>query len=597
MSISKIPAYVWLIAIIALSLPFKLMAAQNMVWDMDIVPVIVRGLTWLEGGAFPAYGTLSSVAAYNMPGLVWLHLPAMLITRDPFWVMVLTLLAFNIIATWYGYRIGAAMWHPLAGLLAAALFTFSETGISSAYTAWAQLLLPGFFVMTFYHLWQWIQHERGIYLAGAGIIATLAFMTHFTAVLLYPAMLIVALITRAKWQWRWLMGGAAICLLMFAPYLLFQIERDFVDLRAFFTQDNTIAPEVLAEYDYLKPESGPLPRPATDINQQPAIETLRLASHTTPMLAQSTIPSRFERGLQFIASIPAQLIAALMLVFQFPAALFRDGWHGQAVWWHNGLVIANGLLMLAFAWALLQAVYQSARAWMSYPHADARTIDNPSRWAILRETAHGRALVLMVFLLVIVVGLIATGTPAWQNATYYTGIYSLQWVLVAYGLTRLPIHRRGVLIGVLVLVIGAVALWSTERVMRLAAHDDNAYSAYNAWLYRHIDAAVDWVAQDWQRTAPADATMPVIAYDIMPAMRHFWWVPAWHTVDPLYRMGMSYDVLLASQHGIENRNADAIGYATNPDYIITYNNLLDAYDLSRYTMQQIGPVVVFKPLS
>ncbi len=238
-----------LLLIFCLSLPVKLIAAQNMVWDIDIVPVVARGQAWLEGGAFPVYGTLSSVAAYNMPFLVWLHLPALIITDDVQIAMLMTLLVFNAIGTLYCYLAGAALFQPRTGIIAAALFTFSEISVSSSYIAWAQLLLPVFFIAVFYHVWQWRIRAQGRHLALAGIFATAAFMTHFAAIMLFPAMLIVALVSRARWQWRSLLVGAGVCLLLLAPYVRFQVERDFVDLRAFLTRTSPIPAEVLAEYE------------------------------------------------------------------------------------------------------------------------------------------------------------------------------------------------------------------------------------------------------------------------------------------------------------------------------------------------------------
>ncbi|MCA9914693.1 MAG: glycosyltransferase family 39 protein, partial [Anaerolineae bacterium] len=241
----------------ALSLPIKLAAANNIPWEIDIVPVLSRTV---EYGGLPPVGTLSSVAAYNMPMLQWLHAPALWLTGNAAISLVLTLLVFNWLGMLAMFWVGSDMFRPVAGLLAAALFAFSEVGISSSYTAWAQLLLPGFFAMTFALLWAWRWYERGFFLALAGIVATAAFMTHFSAVLLYPAMLIFALLSRAKWQWRWLLAGSFVCVLMLAPYLVFEIERDFADVRAFITQDTLVDADVMEVYGQYKPGAQSSPR-------------------------------------------------------------------------------------------------------------------------------------------------------------------------------------------------------------------------------------------------------------------------------------------------------------------------------------------------
>src|SRR5687767_2495935 len=95
-----------------LSLPIKLAAARNMQWDIDIVPVLSRSVEY----TVPPVGTLSSVAAYNMPMLVWLHAPALHLTHNPYLAMLLTLLLFNLLSTLAVYGIGASMFNPRVGL-------------------------------------------------------------------------------------------------------------------------------------------------------------------------------------------------------------------------------------------------------------------------------------------------------------------------------------------------------------------------------------------------------------------------------------------------------------------------------------------------
>ncbi len=88
------------------SAALKLYASRLLAWEVDYVPVLARGQTWIDGGAFPVVGTLSSVAAFNMPFLVWMQLPALLITRDVRLVLVGTQLTFNLLTTCIVFRGG-----------------------------------------------------------------------------------------------------------------------------------------------------------------------------------------------------------------------------------------------------------------------------------------------------------------------------------------------------------------------------------------------------------------------------------------------------------------------------------------------------------
>ena len=88
-----------------------------------------------------------------------MQLPALLFTRDVRFALVATQLLFNLFGTWIVFRLGSNVFDNRAGLVGAALFTFSDIGITSAYTAWAQLLQPTFLVTFAYCLFLW-KNER-----------------------------------------------------------------------------------------------------------------------------------------------------------------------------------------------------------------------------------------------------------------------------------------------------------------------------------------------------------------------------------------------------------------------------------------------------
>ena len=250
------PTTILFLLLLLLSAAVKVYAARLLAWEVDYVPLIARGQIWLEGGEFPFVGTLSSVAAYNMPFLVWMQLPALMITRDVSVVLITTQLTFNLLVSWATFRFGKALFDERAGLIAAVVFTFSEIGISSAYTAWAQLLLPGFLALFAYSLYLWLAEGRSWQVACCWIVATAAFMTHFTAVLLYAVLLVLWSLLRLRFNLRGLIIGVFASALMLSPWLAYEARHDFADLQAFFTRRSRLSAEVLAEYAHLKPEAG-----------------------------------------------------------------------------------------------------------------------------------------------------------------------------------------------------------------------------------------------------------------------------------------------------------------------------------------------------
>jgi len=78
-----------------------------------MVAVIKTVEQFSKHGVFPVKGILSSVAAYNMPGLVWLLLPASLIFSDPSWVSMATAIPLNLLAAFILYKLSSRLMHEI----------------------------------------------------------------------------------------------------------------------------------------------------------------------------------------------------------------------------------------------------------------------------------------------------------------------------------------------------------------------------------------------------------------------------------------------------------------------------------------------------
>ena len=550
------------ICILLLSIPIKFAAAQNMSWDIDIVPVVSRNVEYV----IPPVGTLASVAAYNLPMLEWLHLPAQWLTGDVWWTIFLTMLIFNLLSTTALYASGLSMFNQRVAIVAAALFTFSEVGISSSYTAWAQLLLPGFFAMLIFCLWRWVDKEEGFWLAAAGVIASAAFMTHFSALLLYPAMLVFALVTRAKWQIRWLIAGAIAVILMFTPYVLVQIERDFIDIKAFASQEPLVTDEVLAQYEIYKPGyNAPIASPQNDSSTQAETPETAPQVETTPQ-----VRPRWLRAIDYARKSPRFFWRAMTTAFVTRTPGISEV--APALTPFTALFLSIPKIML-----VLSLIAASIGYIREFPKNKSLT-----------ASQSGQLLLLAGFLTLMIALMILTRTI--ENSSYWMGFMSIEYLIAAYAVSFLPDSRRMTIL----IVIGLTAyagLQTTERALRLIQHDDSEFSPYNVSIYRHVEKAVDYIAEDWE-----GGETITVSYDILQDVRNLWWTPAWNSIDPSYTMGMNFDFLLSYHHGLENTNTDPIGTVDNADYIILYTPSLENYDLEDYVMEQFGTIVVLKPM-
>ena len=546
-------------------MPIKLAAAQNMPWDVDIVPVVSRNVEYL----IPPVGTLSSVAAYNMPMLEWLHLPAQWLTGNVWWTILLTMLTFNLLSTTALYALGRSMFNERVGLVAAVLFTFSGTSISSSYTAWAQLLLPGFFAMVMLSLWLWYKQENGFWLASAGVLATAAFMSHFSALLLYPAMLFFAIVTRAKWQIRWLMAGIGAGIVMLAPYMLFQLDRDFIDLKAFLSREVLVSDEAMAEYGIYNPAYNNIVNSA----ETPAPQTTHPDNQVpTPQVApEEQATFAFSRFGYYVSRVSNMYWRTMTYAYEIRSPNLERTYPDFASLFRTFLKRQNTLFLIA-VWA---AIFGYLR---HFPKDKS-----------LANSQSGRVLILVGFLTVMIALMMLTRT-IW-NASYWTGLISLEFLIASYAVSLLPNTRKMTILVVAILLI-YVGIQHGERILRLMQHDDSQFTAHNVSIYRHVEAAVDYIAVDWD----GDETLTV-SYDILQDIRNLWWTPVWSSVDSSYRMGMNFDFLLSYHHGLENTNTNPIGTIENADYIIIYSPTLEDYNLADYTLAQFGTIYVLKPIA
>ncbi len=182
------------------------------------------------------------------------------------------------------------------------LFAFSNVGITGAYTAWAQLQLPGFFALFVYCLFRWKREENRAWQAALSLLAaTAAFMTHFSAALLYGVLVIAMILLGLPLNRRGLLAGFLLSLIMLAPYLIYEARVDFVDLQAHITRRSRINAEVLAEYAHLRP----MGRAHEDTVAQEGDE------HVVAPAEPSR--SRIERGIGWLLSIPRQILVGLRL--------------------------------------------------------------------------------------------------------------------------------------------------------------------------------------------------------------------------------------------------------------------------------------------
>lgn len=553
------------------SAAFKLSLSGTVVFDYDVVPVVALGWEWLHhGGPFPAHGTLASVAAYNLPGLVWLHLPALTVTSSPWLAMVLTLLWFNLLGTFAAYALGRDLSGEIGGAAAALLFTFSETTIAASTIAWAQLLLPTFFIGVALCLFRWWRTGRGAWMLAAGLIALLAFMTHFSAVLLLPVIIVFWLLSGAVVRWRWLLLTAALAGALLAPYLAFQVERDFRDLQAFLTRRVQIPAE---EFDAVRAEVARLARaqaaPVTTAPADAAVSSEREASLEPD-----------SRLLRFVLRLPRELALVGESQTQF---IVRPPLDSPTRGLEQGLTWALRLALLSVSaagvWVVVRRVrphpptpFSSGRRGQDLAHHDEGGLRERLIWLVTNTLRQrhlwwggwaGQMSLLLALPLTLVGGMLVLRVYPTENASYLAGVQGWLVVLTSAALGVLATRWRWLHVPVLALVIAACVVSVVHHQQRLSARDATLFP--RAWYYSTLHAVAGRIAE-----AIAPQTAVTVGYALWPQQRTFDWVPAWGLVDPRYRSGMALDFVLLADYAVINQNTDRYGVAESPDFIVTF---------------------------
>lgn len=188
--------------------------------------VLARARQWLEGGAFPLHGIVTSVGAFQGPMEIYLlALPAAL-SRDPRLATAFVGL-LQVIAIGGCYWLGSRYFGRVVGLTAAALFATNPWALQYSRKVWTPDLLPLFTV--------------GMQLALAAVVverrrwpAALALVCQAAAVLVHPSAAVfvpvVALVLLARLRHTGLapqIAGACLSLAVALPYLVFESSRGF----------------------------------------------------------------------------------------------------------------------------------------------------------------------------------------------------------------------------------------------------------------------------------------------------------------------------------------------------------------------------------
>jgi hypothetical protein len=279
--------------------------------DADVIGSMVRAAALADRGVIPQRGTLTDLKAFRPPGTSWLALPGVLLFDDPRLVELtgsIALYAGTLIGVFtlahYGFGLPAAV-------LATILYGVSGMALHMAIQLWPKAH-PFFAVWMAYCAVRWAGERRSRWFVAASACWLAGTYIHIE---MAPFALILAALWwtyRPPISTRAVIGTVVIGLLMWSPYLAFEYEREFIDLRA-----QLLMRPLDARGGEVFPWCGDTPIPAQFASPGSA-SSLAARAAAVPALSVMTFDTRVPAGTTYLLLV---LLCGLAAVQRGSAAI------------------------------------------------------------------------------------------------------------------------------------------------------------------------------------------------------------------------------------------------------------------------------------
>jgi hypothetical protein len=187
-------------------------------------------LRFVRDGVLPKAGLMSSVGVTNPPMFIYLLIPMFAISSDP--QVITCLLALQglaaVVLCWY---VGRKYIGPVAGLAAAALFSFSPWAVIYSRKIWAIDMEPLWMVLLLWAVLSLIIDKKAKAIFWVTLLCLCLCQNHYAGFALTGAVLGMLMVLRPRCDWRWAAAGVAIAVMAGIPYVQFQRENHWKDFQ------------------------------------------------------------------------------------------------------------------------------------------------------------------------------------------------------------------------------------------------------------------------------------------------------------------------------------------------------------------------------
>jgi Dolichyl-phosphate-mannose-protein mannosyltransferase len=552
----------------------------------------------LIAGRLPAAGVLTSFASFTPPGAAWLMAPGMLLFRDPrlfeyvgsVGLYICTLVGIVLLAR---RSLGAG-----CALLAAFLYAFSDLGLAAASTVWQRYPIHAFFVWMVYWTARWIDDDRPAFLAAALVTwscGMYVFMEMAPAILIVPA---IWFVRRPTVRWAPLVAAATVTVVVWYPYLRFEAGRGFSDVRSqlqrtamlpasFNSQwcDPSAAPEAWLQYAAAGSVGAPSSEPLLARTRQWVSRRMELIA-TEFLFANFTGASAVPGGAALLLALT--LVGTMSLLVGSRAlerAPASDGRRRGRVRRFGILIAVAGVVLNEVTLTRLLShdgvlspssvhairVFQAAAlagasALTLFSGAIEKSIERArAEWADTRRAGSSDAALLA---LSVVIPWLALAMVA-ESVRRFWWAWPLQAIALAAAVTYVPARFRAPRWVSVAASLTVAAVVAGNAVLGSRLHDwaRNGWTGHDAIEIEITDRVAALVHGSGFDSA-------AVGYDtnIWPFMAMY------HAVDPRYKAGADFDMLLEYRHGIANADRCAEGFSSRDTYRVLQTTDLPTVD-------------------
>ena len=191
-------------------------------------------------GMLPVTSNNASIFNMHPPLAVYFLMLPLLFSTNPLWGAVMTAL-FNVVAVLLAYIFTRRYYGRVAATIAALLFATAQTAIVFSRFIWQPTLLSPFVLLFLFALFWGVVERRKGWLFPALVLLGIMYQLHEITIVMV-ALLIAALLLAPHTIRLRDIALALICLLiLFAPYLVWQVHSNFSDIHTLFALTNAHA--------------------------------------------------------------------------------------------------------------------------------------------------------------------------------------------------------------------------------------------------------------------------------------------------------------------------------------------------------------------